>query len=165
MSSDLIFRAQLLRATVERFLAAVNSAERKCTVTEVARRFRRGRGLGAEEGIRVHARLFGDPDWLIEYEIAEIPFPLAWRFRFGWLYGVADRVLFVRGEPTAVIEMKSYTDTRYGEQVQVSLYALLVTLNFLSRPIAYVQTPERLVEVSGWEDIALAALEYVVHSS
>lgn len=165
MSSDAIFCSRLLRAALERFFAAAESKEPKCTVTEVARRFRKGRGRGAGEGARVHAQIFGDPDWLLEHEAAETPLPLAWRFRFGWLYGVADRVVFARGRLVAVVEVKSYTDLNASERVQVSLYALLASLNLLSRPKAYLQTPDRLVEVREWESLALAALECAAHSS
>lgn len=165
MLSDTLFRLQLLRAAVERFFAALESREPKYTVTQVARRFGRGRGRGAGEGVRVHAELFGEPDWLLEREVAEAPFPLAWRFRFGWLYGVADRVLFFRGELAAVIEVKSYVGVRGSERVQVSLYALLASLNLLSKPRAYLRTPEQLVEVLDWESIALSALQRAAHSS
>lgn len=165
MSGDLVSRARLLRAAVERFLAARESRERKLTVTDVARRYSMGRGLGAEEGLRVHSELFGDPDWILEREMVEVPFPLAWRFRFGWLYGVADLLRFSRGRPVAVIEVKSYESVRRGERVQASLYALLAMLNFHSRSQAYVLAAGRLIEIEEWEELAITSLSGIGHSS
>ena len=164
MSGEAALRLQLTRAAVERFLAAQSSREAKLSVSEVARAFGFGRGEGLEKGLRAHRCLFGDPEWIFEEEVVEVPFPLAWRFRFGWLYGVADKVLFVRGVPTAVIEVKSYREIKRGERVQASLYALLALVNLGAKPRAFVETPGGLVEVVEWEELALSALERVARA-
>ena len=56
------------------------------------------------------------------------PLPLAWRFRFGWLYGVTDQVVFEEGLLKAVIEYKSYYNVNKMEITQASLYGLLACL-------------------------------------
>ncbi|MCC6039620.1 MAG: hypothetical protein LM563_04685 [Thermofilum sp.] len=159
MSSDLAERLRLVEAALRRFQAALESRSEKLQVSSVSRGFARGRGQGTAAGVGAHARLYGDVGWIVEHERVALPFPLAWRFRFGWLLGVADIVVFERGTPRAVVEVKSYSGVREYERVQASLYGLLAQLNFLARPRVYVQTPRGPEEVQGWEELALEALE------
>ena len=129
------------------------------SVSEVAGRFSRGRGKGAECGRRYHRRILQlDPYSAAYEEVWACPLPLAWRFRFGWLYGVADQVVFEKGVPTRVVEYKSYRDTRRSEEVQVSLYGLLVMFCFATRPRVFLYEDGRLRPLPGWEVIALTAL-------
>uniref|UniRef100_A0A7J3X885 PD-(D/E)XK endonuclease-like domain-containing protein n=1 Tax=Thermofilum pendens TaxID=2269 RepID=A0A7J3X885_THEPE len=158
MSSDLAEKARLVEAALLRFQAALESRSGKLHVSSVSRGFARGRGRGLAAGIEAHRRLYGDVGWITEHERVAIPFPLAWRFRFGWLLGVADLVVFERGTPRAVVEVKSYGTVGAGERVQASLYGLLAMLNFLARPRVYLQAAGRLEEVQGWEELALEAL-------
>lgn len=148
----------MVEAALLRFQAALESRREKHQVSGISRGFAKGRGQGLTAGLEVHRRLCGDISWIVEYERVAIPFPLAWRFRFGWLLGVADVVVFERGIPRAVVEVKSYCAVGRGERVQASLYGLLAMLNFLARPRVYVQAAGRLEEIRGWEELALEAL-------
>jgi len=148
-----------------RLFGEARSSRRAVSVSEVAGRFSRGRGRGAEAGRRFHSRIWSlDPYAAAYEEVWACPLPLAWRFRFGWLYGVADQVVFEHGVPVAVIEYKSYEGARRAERVQAALYGLLVELLFCTRPRAYLLTPEGRKEVHGWEDLALLALK-TIHAS
>ncbi|MEM4853172.1 MAG: hypothetical protein QXQ60_06375 [Thermofilum sp.] len=148
-------RAELwrrLRLSLERFERAV--AEGGVPVTRIVSR---GRSIGssAARGRRFHRSFASMP--VEPAERWEGALPLAWRFRFGWVYGIADSVV-VDGDEVAVIELKSGEVTR-GAREQVSIYALLAMLNLARRPRAYVRTPSGLVEVGEWELPALEALE------
>jgi hypothetical protein len=127
-------------------------------VTELARGGR-GRGSSAEAGRELHGQLWGlDP-----YEIAFAerwagPLPLAWRFRFGWVYGVCDLAVFERGRLLRVVEVKSYGGVKRAERVQAALYGLLAALNFLSKPEVAVWSPSGEVAVADWEELALNVL-------
>jgi len=128
-------------------------------VSEIAARFSRGRGKGAECGRRYHRRILQlDPYSAAYEEVWACPLPLAWRFRFGWLYGVADQVVFVHGLPVRVIEYKSYIGAKRSEEVQASLYGLLVMLCFATRPNVYLYEYDFLKPLSNWEAIALIAI-------
>ncbi|MEM4666966.1 MAG: hypothetical protein QW498_06700 [Thermofilum sp.] len=147
-------RAELwrrLRLALERFERAV--AEGGVPVTSIAARGRIG--SSAARGRRFHRSFASMP--VEPAERWEGSLPLAWRFRFGWVYGIADSVV-VDGDEVAVIELKSGEVTR-GAREQVSIYALLAMLNLARRPRAYVRTPSGLVEVREWELPALEALE------
>ncbi len=164
MLSDFAERLRLVEAALHRFQAALESKSGKLQVSGVSRGFTRGRGRGLAAGVEVHAKLYGDVSWIAEHERVALPFPLAWRFRFGWLLGVADVVVFERGIPRAVVEVKSYGGVRRYERVQASLYGLLAMLNFLAKPRVYIQTPGGLEEEPGWEELALEALERAIRS-
>jgi len=86
------------------------------------------------------------------------PLPLAWRFRFGWLYGVVDQVVFEGGSLKAVIEYKSYYNVNKMEITQASLYGLLASLVFATRPKVYVKALKKILEVKDWEIWALKSL-------
>ncbi len=148
----------LLEKSIERFERARSSKEAKYTVTHVARIWSRGKGVGTEAGRKLHARLWGDPELIVQERLVSTPLPLAWRFRFGWLYGVADQVLFLEGVPVRVAEVKSYRSYRGYERVQASLYGLLVELNWGVRPRVELRGLEGAVEVKNWEEIALESL-------
>jgi len=129
------------------------------TVSEVSKKFSRGRGKGAERGKRYHRRVLQLDPYPAAYEdVWACPLPLAWQFRFGWLYGVVDQVVFVRGVPVRVVEYKSYRDARRSEEVQASLYGLLITLCFATRPDVYLYEYDRLKPLSNWEVTALIAI-------
>jgi len=147
----------LVRAALDRFERARATREPKFTVSLVARAWGRGRGRGAAHGRRVHERLWGDLSLISQSEAVATPLPLAWRFRFGWVYGVADQVLFERGVPVRVAEVKSYDSYGLSEPVQASLYGLLLELNFGVRPIVEL-VGRRATEICGWEELALEAL-------
>jgi len=142
-----------------RLFEEARSSGRAVTVSELAGRFPRARGRGAERGRRFHlSRVLSLDPYAAAYEERwACPLPLAWRFRWGWLYGVADQVVFERGVPVAVIEVKSYPGARKAERVQASLYGLLVMLVFAVRPRVYLYH-SRLEEVPEWEAVALEAL-------
>ncbi|QOJ79378.1 hypothetical protein IG193_02640 [Infirmifilum lucidum] len=148
----------LLEKSIERFERARSSKEAKYTVTQVAKIRGRGKGMGTEAGRELHSKLWGDPELIARERLVSTPLPLAWRFRFGWLYGVADQVLFREGVPVRVAEVKSYTSYRGYERAQASLYGLLVELNWGVRPRVELRGA-RIVEVKGWEEIALESLE------
>ena len=129
------------------------------SVSEVAGRFSQGRGKGAERGRKYHRKILQlDPYPAAYEEVWACPLPLAWRFRFGWLYGVADQVVFVEGVPVKVVEYKSYRDARRSEKVQASLYGLLIMLCFATRPDVYLYEYDRLKPLSNWEATALVAI-------
>ncbi|MEM1522397.1 MAG: hypothetical protein QXT50_02505 [Thermofilum sp.] len=140
-----------LRLALDRYERAV--AEGGVPVTSIVARQRIGSNVA--RGRRFHRSFASMP--LEPAERWEGALPLAWRFRFGWVLGIADSVVIEGGE-VAVIELKSGEATR-GAKEQVSLYALLAMLNFGVRPRAYVRTPSGLVEVGNWEELALEALE------
>ncbi|MCC6050955.1 MAG: hypothetical protein LM580_09625 [Thermofilum sp.] len=152
-----LVKAALLRAERARVLREVK-AEPVLYVTEIASGGRGG-GSGAEAGRELHRQLWGlDP-----YEIAFAerwagPLPLAWRFRFGWVYGVCDLAVFERGKLRRVVEVKSYGKVKRAERAQAALYGLLAELNFLARPEVLVETPEGAERVEGWELLALDSL-------
>jgi hypothetical protein len=153
-----LVRQALLRAERARALREVK-AEPVLYITELARGGR-GRGSGAEAGRELHRELWGlDPHDIAFTERWAGPLPLAWRFRFGWVYGVCDLVVFERGRLVSVVEVKSYGRVKRAERAQASLYGLLAQLNFLARPRVYVQTPRGPEEVQGWEELALETLE------
>lgn len=154
--------SRLLRASLERFERALASRSGKFTVSEAARGWGRGRGYGREAGVELHGRYWGDPGFVLESEVAAVPLPLAWRFRFGWVYGVADQVLFRRGWPVEVAELKSYDRVGLYERVQASLYGLLVELNWGVRPAVRVVGRSASFVVEGWEELAVEALERLV---
>ncbi|ABL78422.1 hypothetical protein [Thermofilum pendens] len=149
---------RLLSRALARFERALVSGEPRVAVTRVSSRLAPGRGLGREHGLEYHSRLWGDLDWVLELEEAWTPLPLAWRFRFGWLVGVADLVRFVKARPVAVYEVKSYDTVKRAERVQAALYGLLVELNFATKPSVRLKTPSGEVEVKDWEALALDAL-------
>ncbi len=150
---------QLVTAALSRYEEA--RRERHVYVSRVAGRFSRGRGRGVEAGRRVHGRLWAlDPYDVLEYGEVCTPFPLAWRFRFGWLLGVPDRLCFRRGTPHAVVEYKSYGATRKAEKVQAALYGLLAQLNFATPIQVYLHT-NHLNCIENWETLALQALSRV----
>jgi len=109
----------------------------------------------------LHARLLNlDPYDLFEQESWASPLPLAWRFRWGWLYGVPDEVVFERngsGYRVSVIEYKS-CEAKARERAHASLYGLLTMLNLATKPEVYVADSESLALVSDWELIACEAL-------
>jgi hypothetical protein len=152
-----LVKAALARAERARVLREAR-VEPVLYVTELARGGR-GRGSGAEAGRELHRELWGlDP-----YEIANTgtwigPLPLAWRFRFGWVYGVCDLAVFERGRLMRVVEVKSYGEVKRAERVQAALYGLLAMLNFLAKPEVLVETPEGAERVEAWEELALEAL-------
>ena len=151
---------QLVTAALSRYEEA--RRERHVYVSRLAARFFRGRGRGVEAGRRVHGRLWAlDPYDVLEYEEACTPFPLAWRFRFGWLLGVPDRLCFRRGMPHAVVEYKSYHAARKAELIQASLYGLLAQLNFAAPIQVYLHTTNHLNRIENWETLALQALSRV----
>jgi hypothetical protein len=155
-----LYKYKLLRQALLRYERAKQSKE-MYYVSEVARGSR-GRGFGADIGREVHKALWGlDPEVILSTEEVSLPFPLAWRFRFGWLMGVADLVTFKNAVPTGVVEVKSYNAIKKYEATQASLYGLLVMLNFAVRPRVYVKIPGNIVEVEDWESLALQALRYV----
>jgi len=132
------------------------------SVSEVAGRFSQGRGKGAERGRKYHRKILQlDPYPAAYEEVWACPLPLAWRFRFGWLYGVADQVAFVHGIPVRVIEYKSYVGIKRSEEVQASLYGLLTMLCFSVRPQVYLYGDGRLRPLPDWEITALVALSKV----
>ncbi len=148
----------LVSAALDRYEEARRSRE-KVYVTRVAGRFSRGRGRGVEEGRRLHGRIWAmDPYDILQYEELCTPFPLAWRFRFGWLLGVPDMLCFRRGLPYAVVEYKSYSNTGRAEQVQASLYAMLARLSFAAPVEALLHTPAGTAPIPGWRRLALEAL-------
>jgi hypothetical protein len=152
-----LVKAALLRAERARVLREVG-AEPVLYVTELASGGRGG-GSGAEAGRRLHRELWGlDPHEIAFAERWAGPLPLAWRFRFGWLYGVCDLAVFERGRLVRVVEVKSYGKVKRAERVQAALYGLLAELNFLARPEVLVETPEGSQLVEGWELLALDAL-------
>jgi len=157
MLSYELLRQALLRYERARVLRELG-AEPVLYVTEVAGGSR-GRGSGAEGGREVHSALWGlDPELILNLEVVSTPFPLAWRFRFGWLMGIADLVTFRNALPTEVVEVKSYDAIKSYEVAQASLYGLLVLLNFHTRPRVYVKTLRDKLEVKEWECVALDAL-------
>ncbi|MCC6051419.1 MAG: hypothetical protein LM580_11970 [Thermofilum sp.] len=162
MLSYELVRQALLRYERARVLRELG-AEPVLYVTEVAGGSR-GRGSGAEVGREVHREIWGlDPEAILSIEEVSLPLPLAWRFRFGWLLGVADLVTFRNALPVEVMEVKSYEAIKSYEAAQASLYGLLVALNFATRPRVYVVTPRGKVEVSDWESLALQALRSAAH--
>jgi hypothetical protein len=157
VNAYLLVRAAIARAERARVLREAR-VEPVLYVTELARGGR-GRGSSAEAGRELHGQLWGlDP-----YEIAFAerwagPLPLAWRFRFGWVYGVCDLAVFERGRLLRVVEVKSYGEVKRAERVQAALYGLLAMLNFLAKPEVLVETPEGAERVEAWEELALEAL-------
>jgi hypothetical protein len=155
-----LYKYKLLRQALLRYERAKQSRE-TYYVTQVASGSR-GRGRGAELGREVHREIWGlDPEAVLNVEEVSLPFPLAWRFRFGWLLGVADLVTFRSALPVEVVEVKSYDAVKSYEAAQASLYGLLVMLNFAVKPKVYVKTPRDMVEVADWESLALQALRGV----
>jgi hypothetical protein len=153
----MIYRYKLIRQALQRYERAQQSRD-AYYVTQVARGGR-GKGHGAKLGREVHREVWGlDPETVLNTEEVSLPFPLAWRFRFGWLVGIADLVTFRNALPVEVIEVKSYDAVKTYEAAQASLYGLLVMLNFAVRPRVCVKTPKGMVEVANWENLALQAL-------
>jgi len=154
-------KPSLITAAVERYMRAVKGREPGFSVTQVVAGMRGGRGRGAEAGRDLHARLLNlDPYDLFEEESWASPLPLAWRFRWGWLYGVPDELVFERdgnGYRVSVIEYKSYSPMA-REKAQASLYGLLTMLNLAVKPTVYVADSESLVSVPCWELVAYEAL-------
>jgi len=154
-------KPSLITLTLERYLRAVKGREPRFSVTQVVSGIRGGKGRGVQAGRDLHARLPNlDPYGLFEQESWASPLPLAWRFRWGWLYGVPDELVFERngnGYKVSVVEYKSY-EARARERAQASLYGLLAMLNLAVKPTVYVADSESLVLVSGWELIACEAL-------
>jgi hypothetical protein len=157
VNAYLLVRAAIARAERAKVLREAR-VEPVLYVTELASGGR-GRGSGAEAGRELHGQLWGlDP-----YEIAFAerwagPLPLAWRFRFGWVYGVCDLAVFERGRLLRVVEVKSYGGVKRAERVQAALYGLLAALNFLSKPEVAVWSPSGEVAVADWEELALNVL-------
>lgn len=144
MSSDFY----LLSTVLDRFEEA-RSSEKKVYVSDVAGHFsKRHAGKSSfEAGRRLHSRFWGDPWAVLDLEEVCLPFPLAWRFEFGWLLGVADQVCFRRARPFSVIEYKSYPGFSKADIVQVSLYALLVELNFAAKPQVIIMTKTSITRI------------------
>jgi len=155
-------KPSLITAAVERYLRAVSSKEPRFSVTQVVSGMRAGKGRGVQAGRDLHARLLNlDPYGLFEQESWASPLPLAWRFRFGWVYGVPDEVVFERdgsGYMVSVVEYKSY-EAKARERAQASLYGLLTMLNLATRPRVYIADSESLVSVPSWELVACEALQ------
>jgi len=127
-------------------------------VTELARGGRGG-GSSGEAGRELHRKLWGlDPFEIAFTEVWAGPLPLAWRFRFGWVYGVCDLAVFERGRLKRVVEVKSYGTVKRAESAQAALYGLLALLNFLSKPEVVVWSPRGEIPVGDWERLALDAL-------
>lgn len=142
-----------------RLYEEARSARDAVSVSEIAGRFSKGRGKGAGYGRRYHSKIWSLDPYAAAYEpVWACPLPLAWRFRWGWLYGVADQVVFENGVPIAVIEYKSYPETGKAEEVQVALYGLLVELVFCVGPRAYLITPNGTKEVKEWKELAISSL-------
>ncbi|AKG38704.1 hypothetical protein MA03_04630 [Infirmifilum uzonense] len=159
------FLGAQLRSCLERFEHAMSSRKEAFTVTEVAKPFGRGRGRGLQAGVILHRKFWGDLSLILQEDKASTPFPVAWRFRFGWLLGVVDQVLFVDGLPVEVAELKSYDGFKSYEKVQASLYGLLVMLNFQYRPRVSIIGMNEKLEINNWEDLAVNALESFVRSN
>ena len=152
-----LVRAALARAERARVLRGAG-VEPVFYVTELAPGGRGG-GSGAEAGRRLHRAVWGlDPFDVASAERWAGPLPLAWRFRFGWVYGVCDLAVFERGRLLKVVEVKSYGSVRARERAQAALYGLLAALNFLAKPEVAVWSPSGEVAVSDWELLAMDAL-------
>ena len=151
-------KVALIRRALELYEDAVASRE-KISVSQVAHKFSRGRGSSAERGRQFHNRIWSfDPYDILNYEKIALPFPLAWRFRWGWLYGIADQLVFEYGLPKAVIEYKSYKLWRKSERVQASLYGLLVMLVFAVKPGVYLSNGQKILLIKDWRMLALKSL-------
>jgi hypothetical protein len=154
-------RYELVRQALLRYERARQSKD-KFYVSQVVSGAR-GKGLGAEAGREVHREIWGlDPETILNVREVSLPHPLAWRFRFGWLLGVADLVTFKNAVPTEVIEVKSYDAVKTYEATQASLYGLLIMLNFAVKPKVYVKTPRNMIEIADWENLALQALYNII---
>jgi len=152
-----LVRAALARAERARVLREAG-LEPVFYVTELVRGGRGG-GSGAGAGRELHRALWGlDPFDVVNAEVWAGPLPLAWRFRFGWVYGVCDLAVFERGRLVRVLEVKSYGAVKRAERAQAALYGLLAMLNFLAKPEVAVLTPSGEVSVADWERLALDAL-------
>ena len=152
-----LVRAALARAERARVLREAG-VEPVFYVTELASGGRGG-GSGAEAGRRLHRAVWGlDPFEIACTERWAGPLPLAWRFRFGWVYGVCDLAVFERGRLVRVVEVKSYGAVKLAERAQAALYGLLAMLNFLAKPEVAVWSPSGEVAVSDWEILAMDAL-------
>ena len=151
----------LISAALQRWAEACEArrrGEQAFYVTELARGAR-GRGAGAVMGRRVHDQIWAlDPYSILDRVEWAGPLPLAYRFTFGWVYGVADLVHFVRHTCVAVYEVKSYSTIREYEMNQASLYGLLASLNFCAKPRVYVIAHKQKIEVKDWEIRALSLL-------
>gem|GEM_PF-1417041 len=143
---------------LDRYAEAADSVD-KVYVSRAAGKFGKSRGNGVEAGRRLHSRIWGfDPYDVLGYDEICTPFPLAWRFRFGWLLGVPDQLCFRRGKPYAVVEYKSYMARGLGEKIQASLYGLLAELNFTAEIEVYIRDPGGLSPIQGWRALALEGL-------
>lgn len=152
-----LVRAALARAERARALREAG-LEPVFYVTELVRGGRGG-GSGAGAGRELHRRLWGlDPFDVVNAERWAGPLPLAWRFRFGWVYGVCDLAVFERGRLLKVVEVKSYGAVKRAERAQAALYGLLAALNFLAKPEVTVWFPCSEVAVRDWELLAMDAL-------
>ena len=157
MSSTVVLLNRALR-----FYEEARISRNKVSVSELAARFSRGKGRGAEEGRRLHARIWALDPYPAAYEERwACPLPLAWPFRGVWLYGVADMVVFVKGKPVEVIEYKSYSGVRKSERVQAALYGLLTELLFATRVDVYLSDGARTKRVEEWELLALEAISLI----
>ncbi len=138
----------LLSTVLDRFEEA-RSSEKRVYVSDVARHFSKrhaGRSSSAL-GRRLHSRIWGEPWVVLDLDEVCVPFPLAWRFEFGWLLGVADQVCFRKARPYAIVEYKSYEGVSRADIVQVLLYGLLVKLNFFSKIELLLKTGMGLTRV------------------
>jgi hypothetical protein len=152
-----LVRATLYKAERARILRETG-AEPVFYVTEIASGGRGG-GSSAEAGRELHREAWGlDPFDVVNVDRWAGPLPLAWCFRFGWVYGVCDLAVFDLGRLKRVVEVKSYGRVRERERAQAALYGLLAALNFLSKPEVVVWSPSGEVAVVDWEALALNSL-------
>lgn len=152
-----LVRAALQRAERAKVLREAG-AEPVLYVTELASG-RRGRGSGAVAGRELHRRMWGlEPFDIVNTDSWAGPLPLAWRFRFGWVYGVCDLAVFELGRLVRVLEVKSYGAVGEGDRAQAALYGLLASLNFLVKPEVAVWSPSGETAVNDWEVLALNTL-------
>jgi hypothetical protein len=152
-----LVKAALYRAEKARVLRETGT-EPVFYVTELASGGR-GRGSSAKAGRELHREAWGlDPFDVVNVDRWAGPLPLAWRFRFGWVYGVCDLAVFDLGRLKRVVEVKSYGIAREREKAQAALYGLLAALNFLSKPEVAVWSPSGEVAVVDWEVLAFNSL-------
>ncbi len=118
-----------IQEALDRFEEAKTS-KRKVSVSEIARKYGFAHGSLVDDPKKVHSRFKLYIYDVFKYERYACSFPLAWKYREVWIYGVPDLVVFENGVPIEIWEVKTYSKHRKGEVVQLQLYGWLTKQNF-----------------------------------
>ncbi|MEM1508308.1 MAG: hypothetical protein QXY49_05335 [Thermofilaceae archaeon] len=157
-SGNLVDCIERIKELLARFEEA-RFSQKSMAATKLARKLAspKSHGGDARIGLRVH-NIWGDPYTVCSSQEVWTPLPLAYNFEGTWIYGVADLVRFRSSKPVEVVELKYFAESDKYSEIQVKVYAWLISKCFGCKPKAYL--------LLGWDGLNYKRklkVEYKIH--